>query len=63
MWFYWFQNQQLNMNCFVYLCSPILDVSQLFAKWFNMDFVALLFVGHANYVNFSYAYVSLTGVV
>ena len=32
IWFYWFQNQHLNMNCFVYLCSPILDVSGLFAE-------------------------------
>ena len=30
--FYRFQNQHLNMNCFVHLCSPILDVSRLFAE-------------------------------
>ena len=65
MWFYWFQNQQLNMNCFVYLCSPILDVSGLFSEMVQYGLRCTAFCRSRELCELflCYTYVSLTGVV
>ena len=63
--FYWFQNQHLNMNYFVYLCSPILDVSRLFAEMVQHGLRCIAFCRSRKLCELflCYTYVSLTGVV